>query len=87
MFSSIQLYEKAFLEMADLAIISGADPNKISKIAESLGYFTCVWCKERGNYPSKYLKKSDSFKKSFSDTWLNGKVCDDCINNGNNFTY
>ena len=84
---NVSVYEKNFLEMADLAIANGADPKAIAKIAENLGFILCVWCKERGNYPSSYLKKADYFKNGMSDAWMDGKVCDECITKGSNFNY
>lgn len=79
--------EKLFLEMADIAVSNGADLNDIADIALKLDFIPCVWCKERGHYPSVYLKKSDEFSNGMSDALLNGKVCNECIKNGNDFSY
>ena len=79
--------EKVFLEMADVAIVGGTTSNKVEAVAAKLGYLPCVWCKERGNYPSEYLKTGDGFSNGVMDTFLNGHVCNECISKGNNFSY
>jgi len=70
----------SFLELADLAVESGAKAEDICNIASEAGYFTCCWCKENGCYPSDYLKDSSSFKRNAWDDQLSGKICDECLN-------
>jgi len=82
-----EFQEEVFLEMADAAIVGGTASNKVEAVAAKLGYFPCAWCKERGNYPSEYLKKEDKFSSGVTDTFLNGHVCNECISKGNDFSY
>ena len=77
----------AFLEMCDLAIMNGANPKTMEKIAARVDLKICTWCKERGNYPSVYLKLETNFKSGVTDAWLDGSVCDECLKCGNKFEY
>ena len=87
MIKLLEFQKKILLEMADLAISNGAEKSHVEEIAAKVGLFPCAWCRERGNYPSAYLKEKEDFSNGFMDAWLDGQVCNDCIQNGNDFSY
>ena len=83
----LEFQKSIILEMADLAVANGTDPTEVEEIAAKVGLFPCAGCKERGNYPSVYLREKEEFTNGLMDTFLNGQVCNECVRTGNDFSY
>jgi hypothetical protein len=70
----VELLE-AFLSLSDKV----EDSEEVEEIAETIGLEVCSVCKDSDLPPSEYLKTKDQLKRNGWDESLNGKVCDVCL--------